>query len=343
MSTRAPKLPFTYGPDDLIRQRDSIYTTDLLVVAIGHLDFFSRIGESPSNIVAIRNKFQIKDRPADVMLTLFKSMGLIELKKDIYHLTDVARDYLTTKSPQSLVPYFSTLTERAEVSKMLEVLRTGKPAGWSHKKGEELVLAMENDEFAERFTSGMDSRGSYFAPGLTSAFDFSKFRSVLDIAGGSGKYAITIKEKFPGIRAGLLEKSPVDKVVRRMLKKKGLSSFIEVYEGDMFQSEFPIGFDIHLYSHVIHDWDIDEIRILAGKSRESLNPGGMIMIHDTHLDKDKRGPLSVAEYSVLVMFATPGKCYSVGEMEEILTSEGFKNIRYKPTIWNRSIITGIKD
>jgi hypothetical protein len=53
--------------------------------------------------------------------------------------------------------------------------------------------------------------------------------------------------------------------------------------------------------------------------------------------------MSVAEYSVLVMFATNGKCYSIEEMEDILTGTGFSKIKYKTTIWNRSIITGVKE
>jgi hypothetical protein len=333
----------SFGADELISYRDSVYAADLLIAAIGHLDFFSKLDEFPSNLVGILNKFQLKDRPADVMLTLFKSMGLIELKKDKYRVTNLAKEYLTRNSGHSLVPYYSTLTERSEVSKILEVLRTGKPAGWSGKrKEEELTLAMERDDFAEMFTSGMDSRGAYLAPVLAESFDFSKYKSILDIAGGSGIYAITIKNRHPSIRAGLLEKSPVDRIVTRGLKKKGQAGLLQVFEADMFAENFPDGFDIHLYSHVLHDWDYKEIKILLDKSFQSLNPGGIVMIHDTHLNKDKKGPLSVAEYSVLVMYATEGKCYSLGEMEELLTSAGFEDIDFGITGGNRSIITGLK-
>lgn len=332
------------SPDELIRYRDSIYAVDLVITAIAHLDFFSKLGQNPLNTVGIRNKFQLKERPADVMLTLFKSMGLIRFRDEVYHISDQAREFFTVESERSLVPYYSTLSERSEVLQLLEVLRTGKPAGWSGKqKEQEWSLAMERDDFARMFTSGMDSRGAYFSPGLTRTFDFSKYNSVLDIAGGSGIYAIQIKKTHPDIRAGLLEKSPVDKVVRKNLKNKGLSGFIEVYEGDMFRDEYPPDFDIHLYSHVFHDWEVNDLKDLAKKSYRSLNPGGMIMIHDAHINRQKTGPMSVAEYSVLVMFATKGKCYAVGEMEEILGSAGFKKIKFKPTIWNRSIIVGHKE
>jgi len=54
------------------------------------------------------------------------------------------------------------------------------------------------------------------------------------------------------------------------------------------------------------------------------------MIHDAHINAAKNGPLPVAEYSVLLMFASEGKCYSISEME------------YVPTVANRSVIIGEK-
>ena len=44
----------------------------------------------------------------------------------------------------------------------------------------------------------------------------------------------------------------------------------------------------------------------------------------------------------LLMFLTEGKCYSTAEMKDVLEEAGFKHIQYRPTILNRSIITGIK-
>lgn len=81
---------------------------------------------------------------------------------------------------------------------------------------------------------------------------------------------------------------------------------------------------------------------LLESSRDSLDQGGMLAVYDAHIDAEKTGPLAVAEYSVLLMFSTEGKCYSVGEMEELLTGAGFKDIQYRPTAANRSLITATR-
>jgi hypothetical protein len=330
-------------PSDLLRIRDSIYAPDLLITSVGHLDLFSWLDNNPSDFNSIIDKFNIKPRPADVMLTYLKAIKLLRKENDLYYITDIAKEYLSNGSERNIIPFISTLTERPIVEKMLEVLRTDEPASWGGKKDElDWERAMQRDDFAEMFTAGMDSRAAYYAPGLAGSFDFSHYSSILDIAGASGIYAAFIINKYPQIKAAVLERHPVDKIAGISLKKRGLENKIEIISADMFNDDLPNGFDIHLYSHAMHDWDFNENKKLIRKSYQSLNKNGIIMIHDAHINREKDGPLSVAEYSVLLMFSTNGKCYSIGEMEDLLISEGFADIKYQKTVGNRSIITGRK-
>ena len=331
------------NPDDIIRLRDSIYAADLFITAIGQFDFFTMLNNNPLDFESICKKFSLSRRPCDVMLTYFKALRLITEDCGIYGLTKSAEEFLINKADWNLIPYISTQSERPIVSKMLSVLKTGEPAGWGAKKeGPDWARAMERDDFADMFTAGMDSRGAYFAPGLAEAFNFSRYASILDIAGASGIYSAAIKARHPNIRIDVFEKPPVDMIAARALDKRGLKNDIGVIKGDMFFDGLPERYDIHLYSHVFHDWDVEQNKVLLEKSYRSLNPGGIIMIHDAHLNEDKDGPLSVAEYSVLLMFSTIGKCYSTGEIRDMLIETGFINIRYTQNIGNRSIMIGEK-
>ncbi len=329
-------------PSDLIRMRDGIYATDLLVTAIGHLDFFTEINKNQLDFDGLCNHFKINKRCADVMLTYFVSLGLITIDNGVYVITTKASEFLLSTSNWSLNPYFSTQLERPIIEKMLNALNTGEPQSWGGKKDEQdWAKAMEKPEFAGMFTAGMDSRGAYFAPGIANKFDFSKYNSIIDIGGASGIYVASIIEHYPYLTGGVLEKSPVDKIAAISIAQKGKQNSIKIYEGDMFQS-IPKGFDIHLFSHIMHDWNIEQNSVLIRNSYDSLNTGGVIMIHDAHINSDKSGPLSVAEYSILLMFSTHGKCYSVSELGEIMKSVGFVNIEQIKTVGNRSIIIGQK-
>ena len=66
------------------------------------------------------------------------------------------------------------------------------------------------------------------------------------------------------------------------------------------------------------------------------------MVHDAFLNADKSGPLHVAEYSVLLMHSSEGRCYSVAEMEEYLTDAGFRGAAYVPGAAVRGIVSATK-
>jgi acetylserotonin N-methyltransferase len=161
---------------------------------------------------------------------------------------------------------------------------------------------------------------------------------LLDIAGGSGIYACSIVAAHSHLRATVLEKPPVDEVARNSIAKRGFAERVSVVAGDMFDDPLPGGCDVHLISNVLHDWDEPVVKALLAKSFQALPPGGRVVIHDAHINADKSGPLHVAEYSALLMHATEGKCYSVGEMEAYLKDTGFVQMKFAPTAVHRSII-----
>ena len=337
------KLTPKNDPSELIRLRDGIYAADLLVTAISHFDFFSEIYNKDLTFPEICDHFKIDKRCADVMLTYFRASKLIGCRDDKYFVTEIAAEFLLKSSKWNMAPYFSTQSERPIVEKMLQVLKTGEPQSWGGKKQEQdWAKAMEKPDFAAMFTAGMDSRGAYYAKGIADNFDFSKYKSILDIGGSSGIYTASIIEHYPNLIGGVLEKSPVHKIAEISVAQKGKQNCIKIFESDMFNS-IPPGFDIHLFSHVMHDWDVGQNRKLIKNSFDSLNAGGVIMIHDAHINPDKSGPLSVAEYSILLMFSTSGKCYSITELGEIMESVGFVGIEEIGTLGNRSIIVGRKE
>jgi hypothetical protein len=330
-------------PTSIYRYRDGLYAADLLTAAISHLDFFTWLNEHPADKATICKALELQERPTDVMLTLFAAMGLLRMGDGVFSLTELGREHLVKTSHWNIEPYFASTKDRPVCRDMVMVLRTGKPANWASLKDEkEWAKAMEGDAFANQFTAAMDCRGVYLGPAMAEKLDCSKHRHLLDIAGGSGIYACAIVARHPHLRATVLEKRPVDRITVRSLTARGFGERVTVRVGDMFTEPFPDGCDVHLFSNVLHDWDVSRVDQLLVKSFAALPPGGMIVIHDAHINASKTGPLPVAAYSALLMTITEGKCYSEKEMEEYLTRAGFSGVKYAPTAADRSIITAYK-
>jgi acetylserotonin N-methyltransferase len=277
------------------------------------------------------------------MLTLFAAMGFVEERQSVFHLTPLAREHLVKASPWFLGPYYDSLKSRPVALDLLKVLRSGKPANWgSQKDGKDWHVAMETEEFAAQFTAAMDSRGVYLAQAVAKSLDLSWRSHLLDIAGGSGVYACSLVTHHPHLSATVLEKPPVDTIAARAIANRGCSDKVSVAAGDMLDGPLPTDADVHLYSNVLHDWDEPVVRQLIGKSFEALPSGGLIVIHDAFLNAEKTGPLHVAEYSVLLMHSSEGRCYSTAEMERYLIDAGFRASSYRDTAAARGIMTATK-
>ena len=332
-------LPST-DPLELYRLRDGLYAVDLLGAALVHFDFFTWLAEHPSAKATICRELQIVERPTDVMLTLFAAMSLVEERAGVFHVTATALEHLVKSSPRFLGPYYASLKDRPVLKDYVSVLRTGRTANWgSFKDTVDWAKAMEDETFANSFTAAMDCRGVYLGAAMARHLDCTGREHLLDIAGGSGIYACAIVAKHPHLRATVFEKPPVDSVARRAIEKRGFADRVSVIAGDMFASELPAGFDLHLISNVLHDWDEPVAKQILAKSARALKPGGMLILHDAHINETKTGPLPVAKYSALLMHSTEGKCYSLTEMRSYLGELGFTDFRHQDTAVDRSIIT----
>jgi len=86
-------------PTSIYRYRDGLYAADLLTAALCHLDFFTWLDAHPAGKSTICHSLELKERPVDVMLTLFTAMDLIRKEGDTFVLTEMAKEHLVSSSP----------------------------------------------------------------------------------------------------------------------------------------------------------------------------------------------------------------------------------------------------
>jgi O-methyltransferase domain len=331
-------------PTVLLRTRDGIYAPDLLTVAITELDLFGWLqANGPCDQVRLRESLGLAARPCDVLVTYLVALGMLERTGDgRLTATSTAAGFLCPGSPTDLGAYFASLRERPACSELLGVLRTGEPASWaSAGRDDDWAGRLDDPRFARRITAAMDARGSALAPALAGALADLPFASALDIGGGSGVYVRALLEQRGGLVAAVLERPPVDDAARTILRDLG-EDRVGVITGDMFAEPLPSGFDLHLFSHVLHDWDEAEVRQLLAASFVALEPGGWLVDHDAHINMEKSGPLPVAEYSVLLMHSTHGKCWSVSELAAMSIDTGFAVHDHRETAADRAALIARK-
>jgi acetylserotonin N-methyltransferase len=336
--------PPSTDPTAIYRARDEIYGADMLIAALRGFDFFTWLDSHPSSTLEdVTEQFGFKRRPADVMTTLFAAMGLVVRDGSRLRVSDVAREHLVAGSPWFAGPYFPPLTDRPIARDLVEILKTGDPARFASRPDEDdWHRAMETERFAREFLAAMDCRGRVTAPALAGNLDLGGRQHLLDVGGGSGIFACAFAARHPRLEAAVLEKPPVDAVAARAISDRGYSDRVRTIAGDMLNEPMPGGFDVHLFSNVLHDWDAEVAERLVRASAASLPSGGLLVVHEMFLNADKTGPIEAAAYSVLLMHVTQGRCYSVTEVSNWLSAAGFGRAVLTPTALGRAALAAVK-
>jgi SAM-dependent methyltransferase len=323
--------------------RDSICAADMLIAAVKGLDLFTWLADRRATAGDIAAHFGFAPRPVDVMTTLFVAMGLIERRGDVLDLTPLAREHLVAGSRWWMGPYYPPVSDRPIAADLLEILRTGRPARYASRPDEaDWHEAMTTEPIAEEFTAAMDTRGRITAQALAARLDLPQGARVLDVAGGSGVFACALAARNPQLKAVVFEKPPVDRIAAQAIEARGFGGRVSVMAGDMLAGPLPAGFDVHLFSNVLHDWDEDVVRDIIVRSAAALPSDGMIVVHEMFLDDSKSGPLAAAEYSVLLMHVTQGRCYAAAEMIGWLKKAGFLEPRSIEGALGRSAIVATR-
>jgi acetylserotonin N-methyltransferase len=155
---------------------------------------------------------------------------------------------------------------------------------------------------------------------------FGDFRSVLDVGGGSGIFAIELAKAWPQLKATVLEIASICAEADRYIAAAGMVGQVQTQPLNMFTQPWPQGHEAHFFSNIFHDWSDETCRMLARKSFEALPAGGRILLHEILMDDDGCGPLPAAAFSLLMLLGTRGRQYSLPELRQMLEAAGFVDI-----------------
>ncbi|HYG78271.1 MAG TPA: methyltransferase [Planctomycetota bacterium] len=348
MPRSALKLP-EIDPTPLFEIFRGSYATELLAAAVAHFDIFSKLKSGPVSFDALRAQAGLAVRPAIVLFTALRAMGLISSNpRGELELTAMAREHLVTGGEFDVSGYVGLVADAPNVKEMTERLKTDKPANAKDEKGAAFIYrdgiesAMEKESSARHLTLALAGRARNCAPALAQRVPLSSARVLLDVGGGTGIYSIACLQKNPSLKAIVWDRPEVLKVASEMAAEYGVSARLECRSGDMFADPVPSGVDAVLLSNVLHDWDVPQCRELIAKCVAALPAGGRILIHDVFLNDALDGPLPIALYSAALFTLTEGRAYSAAEYRSWLVEAGLKPKEIVPTLVHCGVLEGVK-
>ena len=173
-------------------------------------------------------------------------------------------------------------------------------------------------------------------PAAVAAYDFSRFKTIVDVGGATGHLLTTILSRHPGPRGILFDLPHVVRDAPPLLDTRGMKDRVTIEEGSFFD-RVPQGADAYLLSHIIHDWSEPQCLTILGNCRRAMDPNGRVLIIEMVLPEgDEPHPGKMLDIMMLV--GPGGQERTPAEYAALLDKAGFRMTQVVPTASAVSIV-----
>jgi O-methyltransferase/methyltransferase family protein len=222
---------------------------------------------------------------------------------------------------------------------LLESVRTGENTfrlvhgvdAWEYRR--------RNPEAGAIFDRAMTGQSRLQANALLKAYDFERFRCVVDVGGGHGLLLSAILVKHRSLRGVLFDQPHVVSGAEPALQAAGVSDRCQIVGGDFFEA-VPSGGDVHVLKLVLHDWQDAPATAILRCCRRSIAPTGRLLVIDAEIAPPNEGSMNkFLDLSMLVQYGARERTRE--EWAALFAASGFQLVGATPTEAGLSVIEGI--
>ncbi len=158
---------------------------------------------------------------------------------------------------------------------------------------------------------------------LAERVDLSGCRTLADVGGGPGGFAMALCERYPQLQAVVMDLPQTLEIAHETISRLGKQDRVSTRPCDWNQDNFGHDNDALLLSNVLHGGESDTAMKL-GKAFRAMAPGGRLVIQDFLLNRERTGPLSAALFAIMV------GAWSVDELRSMVAAAGFVDLQDEP-------------
>ena len=316
----------------------SYWKAQVLFVAID-MDVFTLTAGNGKSCKVIARKLRTDLRATEMILNALVSLEFLRKIGEVYRNTAISNRYLVKGSQLyqgDRIHHFHNMWDCW--SKLNVAIKTGKPTAYDNAEEE------VDEKRLREFIRAMHNIGVVQAGEICEELHLKKYRSLLDLAGGQGTYAVRFVKENPKMKAVVLDLPEVIKITRDHIKESGMKGKVATKAGDCLKDSFGKElYDIVFVSNLLHIYRPGENRKILKKCWDSLLKKGIVVIQEFVLNSAKTQPLFGTLFSLNMLMGTHrGSSYSYAEMKEWLKDVGFKNVKRVNLELDSGLIIGHK-
>ncbi|HJY76092.1 MAG TPA: methyltransferase [Burkholderiales bacterium] len=218
-------------------------------------------------------------------------------------------------------------------------LRTGEPAMLQAFGKTLFEYLVESPQDSARFNEAMIGMHGRDGSAIVEVIDFSTFRTLADLGGGTGTLLTTVLSAHEHLRGLLLELPETIPHARRLVAERGLTDRCELRAGDFFH-EVPPGHDGYILAHVLHDWTDAQASVILRNCRRAIPQHGRLLIAEAVVPAGDT-PHPVKLMDLLMLTVTGGVERTAEQFSALLEAGGFRLRRVVRTSIDLEIIEAV--
>ena len=198
----------------------------------------------------------------------------------------------------------------------------------------------EDSEESALFGQAMAAFSAALSAPLIAAYDFSSFKCIADVGGGTGRLLADILAANPKAQGILFDLPDVTTAAPSLLEASGVAGRCKLVAGNFFEG-VPVDADAYMLKHILHDWDDARAIAIISNCRKAMARNATLLIVERVMpERAEQGRAAEAYLVDLEMLVhTPGgRERTESEFRAILSAAGFARMRVVPTTTPVSVI-----
>jgi len=333
-------IPFLYGP----------YNFAMLNAGI-ELGLFSHLSPNGKTKEELSKLIEIPATSLRTLLLCCCSVGLITFKDGKYFNADFVEKLCVEKEGQhSAIPAIKVTHHwhyRA-LFRTVDSLKAGTNCGIEENIDEigDLYDVNKGDTL-ERLFNHMKWTWDLSHEGLDNLPEYQSAKKILDVCGGDAETASLLVERYPQLHVTVFERPSVCEMADKNIAKWGKEEQISTLPGDLFEDDFPQGYDMINFAHIFEWLTEEDIDGILKKVFKALPSGGCVGCFQHAANEDETGPLSsfASRMSLVFLVVSTGKgiTYPPKDLQRMFESAGFVDVKiYDNLPLDHAFVTGKK-
>jgi len=331
-------------PDAIMQLGSAFWGSKTLLSAV-ELGLFSVLAASgPLAAEGLRDRLGLHERSARDFFDALVALGMLEREDGAYRNTPATELFLDRAKPS----YVGGMLEMQNArlfgfwNSLTEALRTGSPQNEAKTGGDFFEALYSDPERLRGFAKAMSGLSAGSAQALAARFPWGRYQTVIDIGCAEGCVPVVLAREHDHLHGGGFDLPAMAPLFEEYVAAAELTDRLRFYPGDFFADELPSA-DVLVMGHILHDWNLDEKRLLLERAHRALPAGGALLVYESIIDDDRRANAFGLLMSLNMLIETPGGFdYTGADCRGWMADAGFRQTYLEQLVGPDSMVVGIK-